>query len=663
MSEDRENHEGATAGDSLLQPDESRDNIPTVASPSGKAEVKYVNADSQNGDAKIDLGDVREKDKTFAGMGKEELMRFANDPFWVRTRWILFALFWLLWLAMLTGAIAIIVLAPRCSSPKKAQWWERSPLYEVNVRSFKDGLRMADGVGDFQGMLSTVDHLKDLGVSGVILSSIYPTGKQQSAESVTDFKSVHPDFGTLDEFKDLVAAMKAKDLRVVLDLVPNHSGKEHKWFQDSVKKIAPYKDYYVWNAGKGSKDTPPNNWKSVTGGSAWEWNEERNEFYLHQFEAGQPDLNFRNPAVKEEFNSIFKFWLDLGVSGFQLRKTALLVEDLNLRDEAHGSKPGTTHNSYDFYDHKYTSFLHDSFKLVAQWRSVVSNNSEDRLFLIRDEFPIEDFTLSGTVDNSTAAAGDLLQTPKFLQSVTSNINVVSLSNSIRSAIDRSPSHKPVWSLGGGESQRLASKFSGGLADAMMMLILLLPGTPLLFYGDEIGLKDAPGSPATQSLAPMQWNSSTNAGFTSDSIKPWLTFANPLNNVAAQREAADSHLKVVKELIELRKATVAIMQGKTNITVLNATRADGTVVPNSILAFTRIKSGNPGVLVAVNPSKEELTVNFKTIDGVTESGELTVGVKTSGFSNKDLPKKTPGDAVKLPAESGLTLTFVYKEKEK
>lgn len=155
MSEDRENADSATPGDSLLKPDESKESVADVdvsdsralARPDSKVEVKYVNADSQNGDAKIDIENVNVK--VFAGMGKEELMRFANDPFWVRTRWILFSLFWLLWLAMLVGAIAIIVLAPRCG--KKAQWWERSPLYEVNVRSFKDGSRMADGIGDIQG--------------------------------------------------------------------------------------------------------------------------------------------------------------------------------------------------------------------------------------------------------------------------------------------------------------------------------------------------------------------------------------------------------------------------------------------------------------------------------------------------------------------------------
>lgn len=155
MSDDRENADTATAGDSLLKPDESKESVAEVdvsdskvlATPDSKVEVKYVNADSQNGDAKIDIENVNVK--VFSGMGKEELMRFANDPFWVRTRWILFSMFWLLWLAMLVGAIAIIVLAPRCG--KKAQWWEQSPLYEVNVRSFKDGSRMADGVGDIQG--------------------------------------------------------------------------------------------------------------------------------------------------------------------------------------------------------------------------------------------------------------------------------------------------------------------------------------------------------------------------------------------------------------------------------------------------------------------------------------------------------------------------------
>ncbi|XP_026273591.1 probable maltase [Frankliniella occidentalis] len=667
MSDDRENQDSATAGDSLLKPDESKENVAEVeisesqalASPGSKAEVKYVNSGSQNGDAKIDIETVRQ---AFVGMGKEELMRFANDPFWVRTRWILFSLFWLLWLAMLVGAIAIIVLAPRCAVQKKAQWWERSPLYEVNVRSFKDGSRMADGIGDLQGMHSKLDYIKDLGVSGVILSSIFATSPSTSPESVTDFKAVHPDIGTMDELKELLTDMKARDLRLVLDLVPNHSGKDHKWFQDSVKKIAPYKDYYIWSAGKGGPNQPPNNWQSVKGGSAWEWNDVRNEFYLHQFESGQPDLNFRNPKVKEEFNAILKFWLALGVDGFQLRKTAFLFEDEKLQGEPPGSKPGTTHDSYEFYDHKYTSHLYDSFKLVEQFRSVVSNTSEDKILLIRDEFPIFNFPHNGEADNSTAAAGDLLQTPNILANL-QNISAADLNKRIFSAIDRSPSHKPVWALGDTGSQRLASRFSPGLADAMMMVSLLLPGTPITLYGDELGLKDVQ-NPGQEALGPMPWDSSTHGGFTSDTIQPWIPIGNSVGiNVAAQNLTEESRLKTFKELVLTRKTMVAVLLGKTNISVLNATKADGSTVRNSILAFTRTKSGNPGVLVAVNPTKEKLTVNFEGILGDTVK-ELTVHVKSYGFSNDDLKVKgkTQADAVSLSPEAGVTFTFVYNREE-
>ncbi|KAK3924557.1 Maltase 1 [Frankliniella fusca] len=672
MSDDRDNQDtNATAGDSLLKPDESKENVAEVeisesqalASPGSKAEVKYVNSGSQNGDAKIDIESVRQ---AFVGMGKEELMRFANDPFWVRTRWILFSLFWLLWLAMLVGAIAIIVLAPRCAVQKKAQWWEKSPLYEVNVRSFKDGLRMADGVGDLQGMRSKLDYIKDLGVSGVILSSIYATGSDppsKSPESVTDFKAIHPDLGTIDEFKELLSDMKAKDLQLILDLVPNHSGNKHKWFQDSVKKISPYKDFYVWSAGKGRPDQPPNNWKSVKGGSAWKWNEERNEFYLHQFESGQPDLNFRNPVVKDEFNSILNFWLDLGVSGFQLRKTAYLFEDEKLRDEHPGSKPGTTHDSYDFYDHKYTSHLYESFKLVGQWRSVVSNRSEDKILLIRDEFPIVDFAHNGEADNSTAAAGDLLQTPNFLLSKSANINAVELSNNIRGAIDRSPSHKPVWALSDVDGQRLATKYSSSLADAMVVVSLLLPGTPIVLYGDEIGLRDVQAS-GQEALGPMLWDSSAHAGFTSDTIQPWISISNSTGlNVASQNLTEESRLKIFKELVLTRKTMVAVLLGKTNISVLNATKEDGSTVLNSIFAFTRTKSGTPGVLVAVNPTREQLIVNFEAIlDGSVK--ELTVHVKSYGFASTDLKakSKTPASSVKLPPEAGVAFTFVYNREE-
>jgi len=252
-------------------------------------EVKFI---SENGDAEIDIEMIK---VTLSGMSKEELMKFANDPFWVRLRWALFILFWLLWAAMLAGAVAIIIMAPKCSAPEPKKLWEESPIIQLDASDSPSG--------DLKGLESVLNELKDLNINAISLSSLVKEAKDGGIE---DFNAIKPQLGNISDLESFIKIAKEKGQQIFLELDPNHSSVEHPWFKRSVEKQEPFTSYYVWvdgiktEGGKG-RPSPPNNWLSVYGESAWEWNERRGQYYLHQFNKSQPDLNYTNPTVVKEF--------------------------------------------------------------------------------------------------------------------------------------------------------------------------------------------------------------------------------------------------------------------------------------------------------------------------------------------------------------------------
>ncbi|KAL1114840.1 hypothetical protein AAG570_007664 [Ranatra chinensis] len=331
-------------------------------------------ADSQNGETKIDIENLR---SAFVGMGKEELMKYANDPFWVKMRWFLFILFWLLWFGMLSGAIAIIVLAPKCAAPTPKEWYEQNPIYEINSRDSSNADSIID-LAVFLGMKENIEYFEELGVKTILLDSVLKS-KKDNPNFVEDFMSVDPTLGTGDDFKKFLAMLKEKGIRLLMSLVPNYSSDTHMWFEKSVAKEEPYKDYYIWVPAKGKgtdgQPLPPNNWVSVNGGSAWEWNNARGEFYLHQFDKSQPDLNFRNQALIDYFKDVFKYWLDMGVSGFYLDRVEYLIEDASFKNEPINPDTGATHDQYEFYIHKQTTDLPETVHLLKDWGSFVRNHS------------------------------------------------------------------------------------------------------------------------------------------------------------------------------------------------------------------------------------------------------------------------------------------------
>lgn len=252
---------GNGSGDHLHVDEDNRHDLVTSESrtplktPSKETEVKFIVTDSVNGDAKIDIEHVK---SGFAGMSKDELLKYVNDPFWRRIRTILFISFWLIWVMMFIAAIAIIVMAPRCEAPERRKWFQEGPIMDIGLP--KDGKSLAN-------VANKLDYLDELKVKGIILPPMFPTDDNGN---VVDFKSVSKDYGTLDDLKNLLDLAKNR-IRILLSLVPNHSGLEHEWFNKSVAKEAPYDTYYVWARQSGVSPNgtpmPPNNWLSTTGRS------------------------------------------------------------------------------------------------------------------------------------------------------------------------------------------------------------------------------------------------------------------------------------------------------------------------------------------------------------------------------------------------------------
>lgn len=279
-----------------------------------------------------------------------------------KTRLILVALFGVVVLVLVVVAIVIIAVSPRCSpkttpAPGKANetdddsWWKHAVIYQLYPRSFFDN--SGDGNGDLKGISSKLDYFAELGVNALLLNPIY---KSNGGYDVENYTSIDTLFGNMDDFENLLKDAKEKGLKIIMDFIPNHTSKKHPWFEESKKsKTGPKRDWYIWRNGTGENGTePPNNWLSVSGGSAWTYDSASEQFYLHQFKEEQPDLNLRNQEVKDELKKAMKFWLDKGVDGFRFDSVQYYAENDTFEDEPTQAGYNASNPLYDFLDHKFT---------------------------------------------------------------------------------------------------------------------------------------------------------------------------------------------------------------------------------------------------------------------------------------------------------------------
>ncbi|XP_050319660.1 maltase A3-like [Bactrocera neohumeralis] len=500
---------------------------------------------------------------------------------------------------MATRALMVVTLLAFCGCSltfAAKSWWETASFYQIYPRSFKDS--DGDGVGDLNGVTNVLPYLKEIGITGAWLSPFLKSPMADFGYDVSNFTDVDPLFGTMEDFERLLAKAKELDIKILLDFVPNHSSDECEWFIKSAARDPVYKDYYMWHPGKlvDGKRQPPNNWVSLFYGSAWQWHEERQEYYLHQFDKKQPDFNFRNPAVREEMNNVLRFWLNKGVDGFRIDAIHHVFEieadeDGNYADEPLSGWSDDPLN-YGYIRHIYTVDQWENPHLVYEWRQVLEDykaehGGDERILMIEAWSSLD--IMMQYYGNETAEGGQIPFNFQLISYLYTDSNAHLYSEVINRWFQYMPTGRtPNWVIGNHDKSRVATRFGAERIDLFNILLLTLPGCSITYYGDEIGMTDVWISweetvdpqacnnaqegyewrSRDPARTPHQWSDTANAGFTTGQ-KTWLPIAEDykLVNVKRQRSVALSHLNVFKNLQQLRK-TATLQDGETEVKALN-----------------------------------------------------------------------------------------------
>ena len=504
-------------------------------------------------------------------------------------------------------------------------WWKEAVVYQVYPRSFKDS--NGDGIGDLPGITSKLDYLKELGVNVVWLSPHYDSPNADNGYDIRDYRKVMKEFGTMADFDALLAGIKQRHMRLIIDLVVNHTSDEHQWFVESRKsKDNPYRDYYFWRDGKGPDGSqPPNNYPSFFSGSAWQYDSTTKQYYLHYFAVKQPDLNWDNPKVREEIYSLMKFWLDKGVDGFRMDVIPLISKPTGL--------PDLTPEQLRHVDRAYANGPHMHEYLQEMNRNVLSKYD--------------------VMTVGEALGISLEQTPLMVGDDRHELNVIFNFDAVR--INRDGKQWKSWTLpelkaiydshareldthswdtvflSNHDNPRLVSSFGNdspeyraASAKLLEAMLLTLRGTPFIYQGDELGMTNYPFKGIDEyndieakngykadvltgkvseaayldnlqhmsrdnARTPMQWDTSANGGFTTG--KPWLSVNPNYRQINAAEEVADpqSIYNYTKAMIALRHATPALVYGSYE---------DLDPANPSVFAYTR-SLGVDRYLVALN----------------------------------------------------------------
>ena len=445
------------------------------------------------------------------------------------------------------------------------RWWHGAVLYQLYVRSWLD--TDGDGYGDLNGIIARLDYLSWLGVDGVWLSPTMPSPDQDWGYDVSGYLGVHPDLGSLDDLDRLVAEAGARGLRVLLDLVPNHTSTAHPWFVDAAgSRDSRHRDYYVW-ADPAPGGGPPSNWLDSTGHSAWAWHEPTGQYYLHNFLDSQADLNWHEPALHAEFREILRFWFDRGVAGFRIDVAQGLYKDAELRDNPPAASPGPLAGRFG-QRLVYSANRPESHAVFRDWRAIADTYRPPRLLLGETWVNLDSLAAFYGQD-------DELQLGFNFPLIFAPFAARELSRVVGDTFAILPAGaSAAWTGSNHDVGRLATRWCGGDERKVRLALLVLatlPGTTVLYYGDEIGMtdvavppelrrdkmtRDAAGPQGNRDRArtPMQWDASPSGGFTPDGVKPWLPVGDAAaRNVADQRQDPASVLSFCRRLLALRRA--------------------------------------------------------------------------------------------------------------
>jgi len=522
--------------------------------------------------------------------------------------------------------------APATSGKQKAQrnsgdpWWRHAVIYEIYPRSFQDS--NGDGIGDLNGITSRVVYLRDLGIDSSWVTPIYPSPLVDFGYDVSDYTAIDPLYGTIADFDRLVSEAKKRNIRVIMDFVPNHSSEQHPWFKESRSSRAnPKRDWYIWRDGKRPGE-PPNNWQSWFGHSAWQFDPATNQYYYHHFYKEQPDLNWRNPEVRKAMYDAMRFWFKRGVAGFRIDAVSRLFEDPDLHDDP--IAPGRNAYGDPNILHKYTDNLPEVHEVLREMRRVAEEFPGSRILISEaDEPNIRELT-------KMYGKNDEVQLPMDFQ--VADVNKLSAPDFRRllDEVENNPAGgQPHYFFSNHDQPRQWDRYGDAvhndqIAKLMAALLLTPRATPLMYYGEEIGMRTTPparkedvqdpfgkiGWPEEKGRdgerTPMQWDNTKNSGFSS-AQRTWLPLPPSAAEYNVESESRDpnSILSFYKRVLALR-STEPVLQHGSYVTV----DRDNPFV----LSFLRknVGKGN-SILVVLNMSGAPQTIKFDLASqGIKES---------------------------------------------
>jgi alpha-glucosidase len=512
--------------------------------------------------------------------------------------------------------------APRTAPATDAPlWWRDGVIYQIYPRSFQDS--NGDGIGDLRGIITRLDYLHDvLDVDAVWLSPFFPSPMADFGYDVSDYTGVDPMFGTLADFDELVRQMHERDMKLIIDYVPNHSSDQHPWFVESrSSRTNPKRDWYVWADAK-PDGSLPNNWVSVFGGPAWEWDEATGQCYLHSFLKEQPDLNWRNPAVKQAMFDVLRFWMDRGVDGFRLDAVHFIMKDPDLRDNPPAPPAVVKYKPREEYDaqlHIHDKGHEEVHQVFREMRRLLEEYSAERPRMAVGEIHIPDWKEWATYYGEEL---DEIHLPFNFGLLWTDWNAAD----VREVVDAVETSVPAggwpnYVLGNHDEHRIATRIGLLQARLAMMLLLTLRGTPTIYYGDELGMHDVDIPPERQQdpwgktagtlgrdpeRTPMQWDDSPHAGFCSPAAEPWLPVAEDFRqmNVAAEQGDPHSMLTLTRQLIALRHGSPALTRGSYRL-------VNGA--PDTCFVFYR-EDGRERRMIALNFGDADQTVSLPEDSG-------------------------------------------------
>ena len=542
--------------------------------------------------------------------------------------------------------------AANTNSANLENWWKNAVIYEIYPRSFQDS--NGDGIGDLNGITEHLDYLKKLGVDAIWLTPVYPSPQVDFGYDISDYENIDPQYGTLADFDRLVTEAKKHQIRIIMDMVMNHTSDKHKWFLESrSSRNNPYRDWYVWHDGKGETATDkgeiPNNWQSDFGHSAWEWDEKTRQYWYHKFYIQQPDLNWNNPKVHQAFKDIISFWLKRGVGGFRFDAITTLFEDPNLTDEdvlkdKDGNSYKNVYGDIALNDTR-TNNLRGVHPVMQEMR-VTADTFKPNVFPGTRVFIGETYLPN---IGELAKQYGTKDKPEFHLPMDTQIgfinklDVATFRSKINDAETQLGDNTPLLVFDNHDNPRLDARYGDGVHDSdiervISTMLFASRGSSLFYYGDEIGMKTTPptrkedvkdpvgltGWPKDKGRdgerTPMEWDAAKNAGFTT--ATPWLPVPPTYTtvNVKAEESEHDSLLDWYKTLIQLKKTNPALAHGENVMLDTENTK---------VLSWMRQVQGGAQVVIAANFTAEPQTVNLTSGGSAVKAAHAKTLLKSPG----------------------------------